>query len=109
MDGEDPLGTVIMVKTRTNPVALIDPILAQIHALDANLPVFNIGKHALLLPRLDATLFGIFGASGLLLASIGLYGVVNFAVKRRTKEIGIRMALGAERNSVVRMIVAQGV
>jgi predicted permease len=114
VQGEDLLGTIIMIKTETNPLALADAVQAQIHSLDPNLPIFNIEtmeKHvgqALLLPRLAGTLFGVFGASGLLLASIGLYGVVNFAVKRRTREIGIRMALGAEHNAVVRMVAGQG-
>ena len=63
---------------------------------------------ALFLPRLAGTLFGVFGFIGLLLASIGLYGVISYSVSRRTQEIGIRMALGAQIGAVQRMIVSQG-
>jgi ABC-type antimicrobial peptide transport system permease subunit len=65
-------------------------------------------RSALFLPRLGGTLFGTFGLIGLLLAAIGLYGIMSYSVSRRTREIGIRLALGAQIGSVQRLIVRQG-
>ena len=63
---------------------------------------------ALFLPRLGALLMGFFGLMALALASLGLYGMVSFAASRRTREVGIRMSLGADRGSVIRMVVRDG-
>jgi len=63
---------------------------------------------ALLLPRISALLLGIFGLVGLTLASIGLYGLMSYSVRRRTREIGIRMALGAKPPAVLSMVFRQG-
>jgi ABC-type antimicrobial peptide transport system permease subunit len=65
-------------------------------------------RSALFLPRLAGTLFGVFGITGLLLAAIGLYGIMSYSVSRRTREIGIRIALGAQIGAVQRLIVRQG-
>jgi ABC-type antimicrobial peptide transport system permease subunit len=64
---------------------------------------------SLLLPRISALLLGVFGAVGLTLASIGLYGLMSYSVRRRTREIGIRMALGAKPRTVLRMVFRQGI
>ncbi len=107
-------GTTIMVKTFVNPLDLAKSVRGQIASLDPNMAVFNVDtmqEHvdkSLLLPRISALLLGIFGAVGLTLAVIGLYGVMSFSVRRRTREIGIRMALGAERGSVLTMVLRQG-
>ena len=88
----------------------------QIRQLDAALPLFDVttmesqvrdGK-ALLLARLGAMLVGTFGILGLILASVGVYGVVSYSVSQRTQEIGIRTALGAQRVQLVAMILKQG-
>jgi ABC-type antimicrobial peptide transport system permease subunit len=65
-------------------------------------------RSALFLPRLAGTLFGVFGCIGLILAATGLYGVMSYSVTRRTREIGIRIALGAQRRAVERLILQQG-
>jgi predicted permease len=107
-------GTTILVKTSIDPRALASSVRQQINALDPNMAVFNtetMQEHvdkSLFLPRISALLLGIFGAIGLTLAAIGLYGVMSYSVRRRTREIGIRMALGAKRPAVLRMILRQG-
>jgi predicted permease len=107
-------GKSVLVRTNGRPEQYRLAIEQKIHALDANLPIFNVQtmedhtRKALLLPRLAGTLFTIFGASGLALATVGLYGVMSYSVRRRTREIGIRMALGAGRSGVLTMITRQG-
>jgi predicted permease len=108
------MGFTLVVHTQGNPAALAEPVRRQIYRLDANIAIYNeetMEEHlrsAYFLPRLAATLFGVFGGIGLVLASVGLYGVMSYAVSRRTREIGIRMALGAPTGTVARLIVRQG-
>jgi len=115
--GSDPafLGYSVLVRTAGGDYSALEAAVRQeIHALDPAMAAYNEStmeehlRDALFLPRLAATLFGVFGASGVLLAAVGLYGVMSYAVSRRTKEIGIRMALGAQVDGVQRMIVGQG-
>jgi predicted permease len=107
-------GISIVVKTTGDPNAMIRPVRRQIAALDPNLAVSNtetMDEHvdkALLMPRLIALLLGVFGAVGLALATVGLYGVMSYSVRRRTREIGIRMALGARSGGVLRLVARQG-
>jgi predicted permease len=106
-------GLTILVKTSGNPARLLRPIQNEIEALDRNLAVFNGGTlsthvaKAFVVPRLCAILFGIFGAVGLTLACVGLYGVVSYSVRSRTREIGIRMALGAPKPAILRLVLRQ--
>ncbi len=108
-------GITLAVKTSVDPNSLTRPVRAEIAALDPDLAVFNIDtmqehvSKSFLLPRLSATILGIVGLVGLTLAAVGLYGVMSYAVRRRTREIGIRMALGAEPGNVLRMVLWQGV
>ncbi|MBZ5593651.1 MAG: ABC transporter permease [Acidobacteriia bacterium] len=107
-------GVSILVKTAGNPRAMTRAVRAQVAALDPNLAVFGIEtmqehvNKSLLVPKLSAVLLGVFGAVGLVLATVGLYGVLSYSVRRRTHEIGIRMALGASANGVMRMVARQG-
>jgi predicted permease len=108
------LGYTLVVHTSGNPSAVGEAVRRQIHSVDPSMAIFNeetMEEHvraAFFLPRLAATLFGTFGFIGLVLAAVGLYGVMSFAVSRRTREIGIRMALGAKPGVVERLILRQG-
>jgi predicted permease len=107
-------GITIIVKTFMNPLVMTQSVREQIAALDPNMAVFNVETmqghvdKSLLLPRISALLLGIFGVVGLTLAAIGLYGVMSYSVRCRTREIGIRIALGAKPREVLRMILRQG-
>lgn len=107
-------GITVLVKTSGDPERASRALREQIAALDPNMAIFNsetMSDHvdkALLLPRISALLLGIFGSVGLTLASIGLYGLMSYSVRRRTREIGIRMALGAKPPAVLRMVFRQG-
>jgi predicted permease len=108
------MGYSILVRSDGDPAAIVTSVRKQIRALDPGMAVYNIQtmqehlRDAFFLPRLAATLFGVFGAIGLILAAVGLYGVMSYSVSRRTREIGIRMALGAQSGQVQRLIVRQG-
>jgi ABC-type antimicrobial peptide transport system permease subunit len=106
----------LFVYTEGDPQQLVSAARDQISQLDASLPVFAVttmethvryGK-PLLPARLGAMLVGAFGFLGLVLASVGVYGVVSYSVSQRTQEIGIRTALGAQRSNVLRIILKQG-
>ena len=108
------LGMTILVKTSGDPAAMTRTVRDEILKLDPTLAVFNVDtmtRHvskAFLIPRVCATLFGVFGVVGLALAAVGLFGVVSYSVRSRTREIGIRIAVGARPAEILRLVVGQG-
>ena len=113
--GRDPdfRGVSIVVRTQGNPAAMESDVRNEIHALDPAMAIFNTEtmdehlRNALVLPRLAGVLFGVFGTTGLVLTAVGLYGIMSYSVSRRTREIGIRLALGAPIGAVQRLVVRQ--
>jgi predicted permease len=107
-------GVTVLVKTGGNTLGMLRSVREQVEALDPNMPVFNTKtmvshvNEAMLIPRVCAALFGLCGTIGLLLATVGLYGVISYSVRMRTREIGIRMALGAPAGAVGGMVARQG-
>jgi predicted permease len=108
------MGYALIVRTPDDPAALTRSVREQVSALDPNMAVFNaetMPEHihdALFLARFAGTMFGIFGSVGLALAAVGLFSVMSYSVSRRTREIGIRMALGSQVSAVQALIVRQG-
>ena len=104
---------MLTLKTASDPSAIVAALQTTIRHLDANIPLFDmrtIADHleiSVFVQRMVASLLGVFGMLAILLATVGLYGVIAAIAAQRTSEIGMRMALGARATDIVAMILKQ--
>jgi ABC-type lipoprotein release transport system permease subunit len=109
------LELTLHVKTEADPNVVAESLRAELKALDPHLPLYNVKTLAkeidesLIQERMVTWLSSAFGLLAMLLAALGIYGVLTFSVARRTREIGIRVALGAQRHDVFKLIMIRGV
>jgi predicted permease len=103
----------VYLRTMGEPAQLMSTVRAKVHELDANLPIYAMRtmdeqiRNSLATERMIASLSTVFGFLATVLAIIGLYGVMSYSVAQRTREIGIRMALGAEQGKVIGMVMRE--
>jgi predicted permease len=109
-----PYAAVLFLRTRANPGTLGDKIRTEVQSVDPNLPLFSVRTmdevvaRSMAERRFALEILAIFAGVALLLAATGIYGVMSYAFSRRVHELGIRIALGAQRNHILRMALSEG-
>lgn len=105
---------VLVVRATLDPLSLVSAVRGELRAMDKDLPMTNVATEGQLIAaniaprRFALTLIGLFAGLALLVASIGIYGVISYSVTESTKELGIRMALGALKSDVLKMVLGRG-
>ena len=109
------IGNILVVRAQGDPAAITRTVVSQVYAIDRNQPVASVQTLDALLktdeyatPRFNLALLGAFAVLGVVLAIVGVYGVMSSAVAQQTPEIGVRMALGASSADILRMVVGRG-
>jgi ABC-type antimicrobial peptide transport system permease subunit len=111
---QGPLTAYLVVRTRQRPEALLASLQAELRAVDSSLPLFDVAPLEAVVDssvsqrRFSMLLLLIFAGVAVVLASLGIYGVIAYTVTQRTRELGIRMALGARQADILGLLVGQG-
>jgi len=114
LDRESYQFMTLIVRSAIDPMQLVPSVQREIRAMDSDQPIADVRTldavvaKSIARPRFDTMLLGIFAGVALVLASVGLYGVMNYSATQRTQEIGIRMALGAKPGDILRLVVGHG-
>jgi predicted permease len=106
---------ILFAESDGDPASLIDPLRGLVHSLDVDQPVYNVQsfpsfyeQRAVRVPLKILQIVAAMGVMGIALALVGIYALVSYSVARRTRDIGVRMAIGADRRSVLKMVLGQG-